>query len=1098
MVGFKLPDKIMDFFHFRRSRSRLETVSNTTSANRPNTEEYNTQFIIDNQMYHVQQREQLEKSNRSIVEHIGNTIVLYKNTRDQQEESYEMCLEIVQLQLTITLLLTNQREVALRHLRAFHINLIERFIQYFINNGRENVFKNLVELLECYQSNPSWTMAHFAAYFSFEDYFNHGTLNLSEIENVDNPDRWCPLHIAVLCSNERIVNDLITTGMNVYLTDVRHWTVMHYAIIGNTPSMVAFLISRPAFYDQLRYLNDDNCTPVHLAFINGCNDSIQQLLLQGLTGRMLTLNCGKNCEKSSLVNLFSDYSPYVQLTWKEITEYFNMDTFSDAGCPLHWVRDFRMMDRLLNMNAFKVNCRNVNGDTPLISFVKRTANSIDTQSMNKTTSAKGMEQKPRSGRNFGKQNNFDDRLCWLLRLITSGGRVNATNLSGNTALHYAVMYRDIASIQMLIIFGARVNLRNRENQSILHVASTKLADLQMKSPSPTKSSTNRSSSSSSGLMANRTRRSHVQAASSGFSFIRSKHKHYRQQYLQIIQLLLECRARKCPKSMTGCQPDCRYARNDPSSSSSSSSSNMTFTNLSKNVVIGDHFQVCFNQKPQQNQINMSEQMEDDNEMDAIDDNVEKEYSIRDSSIQMVMETEKVIELKFDSKKSFETVKSHESIENVVNNNKSIITPTMVTSTPNVIKDSKNQLKQKEADSVTSVISVTSVDKLNNRTSKSQFPKSKIEQNKIEDKSESKIKNPTKPRLSNMIVFDGGQNENGINPLIEALILNEISNHLAHPLFEYFDIMVGSSFGGTVAALLATNRSPLQIFYYFLQIKEQFRKPVFSNLTKIRHRWNKIYVVHLVPIFVLYDRVNTIGRTSGNEHLMPLWEACRSTGNGLANYRTYGQYYDGSLVSPNPTIDALAHYHSYRTEPHVDDDDNYVIPKQQKQQQQQQQIDEPKLYPIGFVISIGGGAPPQRLNVPTIDINAYTTINPAEMVKNIQYFKYIRDLMFESLIVPDDFVSDRAKYWCYSMDINYARVNFTYIRDHTKESNRTLLNRATIGKLRTKPNVNTLKDSQLLQVLWNVKRQMLISRHKFYKIAKYLESYRKEQLQMVET
>lgn len=86
-------------------------------------------------MYHVQQREQLEKSNRSIVEHIGNTIVLYKNTRDQQEESYEMCLEIVQLQLTITLLLTNQREVALRHLRAFHINLIERFIQYFINNG---------------------------------------------------------------------------------------------------------------------------------------------------------------------------------------------------------------------------------------------------------------------------------------------------------------------------------------------------------------------------------------------------------------------------------------------------------------------------------------------------------------------------------------------------------------------------------------------------------------------------------------------------------------------------------------------------------------------------------------------------------------------------------------------------------------------------------------------------------------------------------------------------------------------------------------------------------------------------------------------------
>ncbi|OTF82994.1 hypothetical protein BLA29_014484, partial [Euroglyphus maynei] len=66
----------------------------------------------------------------------------------------------------------------------------------------------------------------------------------------------------------------------------------------------------------------------------------------------------------------------------------------------------------------------------------------------------------------------------MLSLITAGSRLNARNHNGDTVLHHAVANGFIIIVQLLIIFGARINIRNKRNYSPLHLAAIKLKQLQ--------------------------------------------------------------------------------------------------------------------------------------------------------------------------------------------------------------------------------------------------------------------------------------------------------------------------------------------------------------------------------------------------------------------------------------------------------------------------------------------------------------------------------------------------------------------------------------------------------------------------------------------
>ena len=99
------------------------------------------------------------------------------------------------------------------------------------------------------------------------------------------------------------------------------------------------------------------------------------------------------------------------------------------------------------------------------------------------------------------------------------------------------------------------------------------------------------------------------------------------------------------------------------------------------------------------------------------------------------------------------------------------------------------------------------------------------------------------------------------------------------------------------------------------------------------------------------------------------------------------------------------------------------------------------------------------------------------------------MMVTSLTLTDEFIAERGKYFCINSipDASYARINF--VHDTELGNKNTYLNKMTAGTLRTRPSVSATKSSQLLQKLWNVKRQMLQNRFKFYRVAKYLETTR---------
>lgn len=72
---------------------------------------------------------------------------------------------------------------------------------------------------------------------------------------------------------------------------------------------------------------------------------------------------------------------------------------------------------------------------------------------------KGAEHIDDSGRCNRKQREVIDRLLDL------NANVNAQNKDGNTALHFAILHRDVALIKKLIQHGAKLDIKNKEGQT---------------------------------------------------------------------------------------------------------------------------------------------------------------------------------------------------------------------------------------------------------------------------------------------------------------------------------------------------------------------------------------------------------------------------------------------------------------------------------------------------------------------------------------------------------------------------------------------------------------------------------------------------------
>ena len=90
------------------------------------------------------------------------------------------------------------------------------------------------------------------------------------------PGKQTPIYHAVLNRKIGMVDQLISLGADVNFKDASHATPLHHAICGQNNEIVRMLIQNGAFLEA-KTLCDD-LTPLHIATIDGLDDSVMLLI----------------------------------------------------------------------------------------------------------------------------------------------------------------------------------------------------------------------------------------------------------------------------------------------------------------------------------------------------------------------------------------------------------------------------------------------------------------------------------------------------------------------------------------------------------------------------------------------------------------------------------------------------------------------------------------------------------------------------------------------------------------------------------------------------------------------------------------------------
>ncbi|XP_052233051.1 85/88 kDa calcium-independent phospholipase A2-like [Dreissena polymorpha] len=189
----------------------------------------------------------------------------------------------------------------------------------------------------------------------------------------------------------------------------------------------------------------------------------------------------------------------------------------------------------------------------------------------------------------------------------------------------------------------------------------------------------------------------------------------------------------------------------------------------------------------------------------------------------------------------------------------------------------------------------------------------------------------------ILSLDGG----GIRGLIMLEILDAIEKEAGKPIKDLFDWIGGTSTGGIVALGIATdktldtikgiyNNMKGKVFkgktpYDSAQIKEQCKQNFGTSVMgDIKHP--KILVTGVLgdhsPWKLHMFRSYTDGyepEAEGFWSTQPpkkqlIWEVARSTSAAPIFFHPYRQYFDGGLLSNNPTLDILTEIHKFNTGP----------------------------------------------------------------------------------------------------------------------------------------------------------------------------------------
>nr|XP_060633015.1 85/88 kDa calcium-independent phospholipase A2 isoform X1 [Anolis sagrei ordinatus]XP_060633016.1 85/88 kDa calcium-independent phospholipase A2 isoform X1 [Anolis sagrei ordinatus]XP_060633017.1 85/88 kDa calcium-independent phospholipase A2 isoform X1 [Anolis sagrei ordinatus]XP_060633018.1 85/88 kDa calcium-independent phospholipase A2 isoform X1 [Anolis sagrei ordinatus] len=319
-----------------------------------------------------------------------------------------------------------------------YFEMYAKQLRPFYESYREPLsVETLQQLLDCFRSNPNWSMAHIAVELGLMESFRHNHI-LSCINSNSGENECTPLHLACQKGDLGSLRELINEcHARLDLTDKNGDTVFHYAVRGTNPKIIELLGRKSTA--ALDHLNEEGQSPLHLACQLGKEDVVISLLKVnakctnlgplGYPIHTAMKNSHKKCAEA-LLN-------------KEISQIQLVDPRHGAT-PLHWAKNAEMT-RLLIEYGCEVNTLSATGDSALHIAVRR-------------------------GR-------FD---CVMV-LLTHGAKTNSKGKDGNTPLHLAMQQDHLETIKALIVFGADMDIPNDigETPGLLAARTSKGANRQV-------------------------------------------------------------------------------------------------------------------------------------------------------------------------------------------------------------------------------------------------------------------------------------------------------------------------------------------------------------------------------------------------------------------------------------------------------------------------------------------------------------------------------------------------------------------------------------------------------------------------------------------